>query len=76
MTQIRRSSQLIQAVKELNLKHRKEPYKPVSKRQPQGFPGSSDSKESPANAGVVGSISGLGRSPEEGNGNPLHCSCL
>ena len=24
----------------------------------------------------VGSISGLGRSPGEGNGNPLQCSCL
>ena len=30
----------------------------------------------PANAGDVGSISGLGRSPGEGNGNPLQCSCL
>ena len=24
----------------------------------------------------MGSIPGLGRSPREGNGNPLHCSCL
>ena len=32
----------------------------------QGFPGSSDSKESPCNAGDVGSILGLGRSLEEG----------
>ena len=36
-------------------------------------------KNPPANAGDirdVGSISGLERSPEEGNGNPLWCSCL
>jgi len=30
----------------------------------------------PANAGHVGSIPGSGRSPREGNGNPLQCSCL
>ena len=28
------------------------------------------------NAGDPGSIPGLGRSPAEGNGNPLQCSCL
>ena len=36
-------------------------------------------KNSPANAGDVGdagSIPGLGRSPGEGNGNPLQYSCL
>ena len=27
-------------------------------------------------SGDVGSIPGLGRSPEAGNGNPLQCSCL
>ena len=41
-----------------------------------GFPGSSDSKESGYNAGDPGSIPGLGRSPGEGNGNPLQYSCL
>ena len=35
------------------------------------FPGSSDSKESACNAGDQGSIPVLGRSPGEGNGNPL-----
>ena len=30
----------------------------------------------PANAGDVSLILGSGRSPEEGNGNPLQCSCL
>ena len=37
------------------------------------FPGGSDSKESACN---VSSISGLGRSPGEGNGYPLQYTCL
>ena len=41
-----------------------------------GFPGGSDSKESACNAGDLGLITGLGRSPGEGNGNPLQSSCL
>ena len=41
-----------------------------------GFPGSSDSKQSASKAGDLGSIPGLGRFPEEGNGNPLQYSCL
>ena len=40
------------------------------------LPGGSDSKVSVCNAGDLGSIPGLGRSPEEGNGNPLQYSCL
>ena len=40
------------------------------------FPGGSDGKASVYNAGDLGSISGLGRSPEEGNGNPLQYYCL
>ena len=40
------------------------------------FPGSSDSKASAYNAGDPGSVSGSGRSPGEGNGNPLQYSCL
>ena len=40
------------------------------------FPGSSVDKESACNAGDWGSIPGLGRSPGEGNGNPLQYSCL
>ena len=35
------------------------------------FPGGSDGKASAYNAGDPGSIPGLGRSPGEGNGNPL-----
>ena len=41
-----------------------------------GFPGSSDGKASAYNAGDPGSIPGSGRSPGEGNGNPLQYSCL
>ena len=41
-----------------------------------GFPGGSDGKESVYNAGDLGSIPGLGRSPEAGHGNPLQYSCL
>ena len=41
-----------------------------------GFPGGSDSKEYACNAGDLGSIPGSGRSPGEGNSNPLQNSCL
>ena len=41
-----------------------------------GFPQSSVGKESACNAGDSGSIPGSGRSPGEGNGNPLQYSCL
>ena len=41
-----------------------------------GFPGSSDGKESACNAGDLGSIPGLGRSPGGGHGNPLQYYCL
>ena len=44
-----------------------------------GFPSGSDHKESACNAGdagSVGSIPRLERSPGEGNGYPLQCSCL
>ena len=40
------------------------------------FPGGSDSKESTCNAGDLGSIPGLGRSPGEGKGSPLQYSGL
>ena len=41
-----------------------------------GFPHSLVGKESACNMGDPGSIPGLGRSPGEGNGNPLQYSCL
>ena len=40
------------------------------------FPGGSDGKASAYNEGDRGSIPGLGRSPGEGNSNPLQYSCL
>ena len=41
-----------------------------------GFPGGSDGKESPGNAGDLGSIPGLGKFPGEGNGYPVLYSCM
>ena len=47
------------------------------KAEKQGsFPSGSVVKNLPTNAGDVSSIPGLGRSPGEGNGNPLQYSCL
>ena len=40
------------------------------------FPGGSVVKNPPANAGDMGLIPGSGRSPGEGNDNPLEYSCL
>ena len=42
----------------------------------KGFPCSSVGKESACSAGDMGSIPELGRSPGEGNDNPLQYSCL
>ena len=41
-----------------------------------GFRGGSDGKASACSVGDPGSIPGSGRSPGEGNGNPLQYSCL
>ena len=43
---------------------------------PQGFPGGLRVKNLPANTGDTVSFLGWGRSPAEGNGNPLQYSCL
>ena len=43
---------------------------------PKSPPGDSDAKESSCKAGYRGSIPVPGRSPGEGNGNPLEYSCL
>ena len=53
----------------------------VSKIYPEltvswGLPGGSEVKASAWNMGDLGSIPGSGRSPGEGNGNPLQYSCL
>ena len=42
----------------------------------RGFPGGSDSKESACNGGDLNLTPGLGRSPGEGNDDPLQYSCL
>ena len=47
-----------------------------SPKQNQGFTGSSEVKASACNVGDQGWIPELGRSPGEGNGNPLQYSCL
>ena len=50
---------------------------PLTSWQIEGdFPRSLVDKESTCNADDPGSVSVLGRSPGEGNGNPLHYSCL
>ena len=41
----------------------------------EAFSDDSDGQESSCNAGDPGLIHGSGRSPEEGNGSPLPCSC-
>ena len=45
-------------------------------RKDRGFPRGSDGKESACNAEHLSLIHGLGRSPGEGNGNPLQYPCL
>ena len=45
-------------------------------KQLSGLPRWLSGKESTCNAEDAGSVPGLGRSPGEGNGNPLHYSCL
>ena len=42
----------------------------------RNFPGGSDSNASAYNVRDLGSVPGSGRSPGEGNGNPLQYSCL
>ena len=50
--------------------------KSVGSLKKQDFPGGSDGKASAYNEGDLHSIPGLGRSPGEGNGNPLQYSCM
>ena len=45
-------------------------------KEDMGFPCSSVGKEPACNAGDPGSIPGLGKSPGEGNDNPLQYFCL
>ena len=52
------------------------PHPKKGLKETLGFPGGSEVKASACNAGDPGSIPGSGRSPGEGNGNPLQYSCL
>ena len=47
-----------------------EPVSPALQMNKEGVPGGSEGEESAYNAGDPGSIPGLGRYPEEGDGNP------
>ena len=51
-------------------------FDPYLTRKFKGFPGGSDGKASVYNAGDLGSIPGLGRSPGKANSNPLQYYCL
>ena len=48
----------------------------VTSHRPEAFPGGSAGKESACNPGDLGSVPGLRRSPEDGNGYPLQYSGL
>ena len=50
-------------------------FSPLNSAQ-HSFPGGSEVKASACSAGDLGLIPGSGRSPGEGNGNPLQHSCL
>ena len=52
------------------------PFLKICAKKKMGFPGGSDGKASACNVRDLGSVPGLGRSPGEGNGNPLQHSCL
>ena len=52
------------------------PGVPVHQQLPEFTQGGSNGKEFACNAGDLGSIPGLGRSPGEGNGYPLQYACL
>ena len=53
-------------------------YSPLkgSLKSPRGFPGGSVENNPTTNSGDTGSIPQSGRSPGEGNGNPLQYYCL
>ena len=48
----------------------------MEEEEEESFPGGLDDKESARNAGDLGSVPGLGRSPREGNSYPLQYSDL
>ena len=71
-----------QKEKRIETESRKKPDVGISRQgilkaanKTMGFPGGSEVKASAYNAGDLGLIPGSGRSPGEGNGNPLQYSC-
>ena len=67
---------LLPAISLLMTRHRFPRFINVNICSLKGFPGVSAGNESACNAGDPGSIPRSGRSPGEGNGNPLQYSCL
>ena len=67
---------ILKFILEYGMKLAKALLQKINLRYPKGFPCGSDSKVSACNEGDLGSIPGSGRSPGEGNGNPLQHSCL
>ena len=65
-----------QSLRALEHQVRGQPDIKHSNKQDLMMPSGSDGKESVCSAGDPGSIPGLGRSPGEGNGNPLQYPCL
>ena len=60
----------------LNLLTLSSGVKLISLTVARDFPDGAVVKNLPANTGHSGSVRGSGRSPGEGNGNPLQYSCL
>ena len=58
------------------IKEAPENFSHLSVKDEPGLSCASEGKESTYNAGDLGSIPGSGRSPGEGNGYSLQCSCL
>ena len=76
---------MISFIQQINGKKKKKGWgivigeKLLKREKPRGFPGGAVVENPRASAGDardMGSIPESGRSPEEGNGNPLQCSCL
>ena len=74
--QVRKQQLELDIEQQTGYKLGKEYVKAVYCHPPSGFPDGSEGKASACNVGDPGSIPGLGRSPGEGNSNPLQYSCL
>ena len=63
-------------IKVSKVKDKQRILKGAREKKKEAFPDGSPSEESACNEGDLGSVSGLGRSPGEGNGYPLQYSDL